>query len=132
MSVCQFDCKIYETVITCINLEEIAVVLYLPQEVQSKHKQKLTVSIARNVFDYSMGIHTITLRNTLDGITTAIEALLVFDDANKHLKPTVQVALMNGGTDLHLCSSGYLAKKIPIGNLRIFICVLFFVKTGNQ
>lgn len=67
---------------------------YQLRDVEGEHKKKLKVSIKCNRLDYSREIITVTLRTILDGIKTAIEALLVNDCVEERSKLTVQVVLV--------------------------------------
>lgn len=96
VSLSLFSHKNYQTANIDANLDQTTEVPHQLQKLQNDQKQKLTVYIQCNGFDYSRGVLIVTLRTILGGSFTKMKALLVDDVVNERLKPAIQVGLVNG------------------------------------
>lgn len=72
VSVRQFSCGNHLTADIVVNLDEMSEVPYPLSDVQEEHEQNLRVSVQRNGFGYSRGVHSVTLRNIVVANDTEI------------------------------------------------------------
>lgn len=89
--VSKFGCGNKKSVETVANLDQSMEVNYTLWEVLGVGRKKLRISIIRDGFEYSRGVHTVEFSSRLKGDRKSIEKLMVSEGAHERLKALMQV-----------------------------------------